>query len=51
MYQHLHDRGPEGKEREQGIENLSEEKMTENFPTMVKEINTQVQKHSESQTR
>ena len=31
------------KEREQGVKNLSEEIMTENFPNLVKEKNTQVQ--------
>ena len=31
------------KEREQGVKNLSEEIMTENFPNLVKEKDTQVQ--------
>ena len=34
---------PEGKESEQGIENVSEEKMTQNFLNLVKEKVTQVQ--------
>ena len=34
---------PEGEEREQGIQNLFEEIMTENFPNLVKEKDTQVQ--------
>ena len=34
---------PEEVEREQGIENLFEEIMTENFPNLVKEINIQIQ--------
>ena len=34
---------PEGEERQQGIENLCEEIMTENFPNLVKEKDTQVQ--------
>ena len=32
-----------GEEREQGIENLFEEIMMENFPNLVKEIDIQVQ--------
>ena len=35
---------PEGEEREQGIKDLSEEIMTENFCNLVKEKDTQVQK-------
>ena len=35
---------PEGEEREQGIKNLFEEIMTEIFPKLVKEKDTQVQK-------
>ena len=35
---------PEGEESEQGIENLFEEIMTENFPNLGKENGTQVQK-------
>ena len=35
---------PEGEESEQGIENLSEEIMTKNFPNMVKKNDIQVQK-------
>ena len=34
---------PEGEEREQGIENLFEKIMTENFPNLVKKIDIQVQ--------
>ena len=34
---------PEHKEREQGIEHLFEEIMTENFPNLLKEKDTQVQ--------
>ena len=34
---------PEGEESEQGIKNLFEETMTENFPNLVKEKDTQVQ--------
>ena len=34
---------PEGEESEQGIENLFEEIMTENYPNLVKEKVTQVQ--------
>ena len=34
---------PEGKEEEQKIENLFEKIMKENFPNLVKEINTKVQ--------
>ena len=34
---------PEGEESEQGMENLFEEMMTENFPNLVKEKVTQVQ--------
>ena len=34
---------PEGKESEQGIKNLFEEIMTENFPNLVKEKNIQAQ--------
>ena len=35
---------PEGEEREQGFENLFEETITKNFPNMVKEKVSQVQK-------
>ena len=34
---------PEGEESEQGIENLFEKIMTENFPNLVKEKDTQIQ--------
>ena len=40
----------EGEESEQGIENLFEEIMTENFPNLVKKKDTQVQKLREYQT-
>ena len=40
---------PEGEEREKGPENIFEEIMVKNFPSMGKEIATQVQKHRESQ--
>ena len=42
---------PEGQEREQGIENLIEKTMTENFPNLVNKNHTQVQKAQRSQTR
>ena len=41
--QYLHHRIPPGEEREQGIENLFEELMTENFSNLVKEKVMQVQ--------
>ena len=34
---------PEEEEREQGIENLDEERMTENVPNLANEIDVQVQ--------
>ena len=34
---------PEGEEEEQGIENLIEKIMKQNFPNLVKELDTQVQ--------
>ena len=40
---------PEGEEGEQGIENLFEKIMTENFPNLVNEIATKSRKHRESQ--
>ena len=40
---------PEGEEREKGPENIFEEIMVKNFPSMGKEIATQVQKHRVSQ--
>ena len=46
MYQHLNhrgDRGVEGEEKEQEIENLFERIMKENFSKLVKEIDMQVQ--------
>ena len=36
-------RVPEGEDCKQGIENLFEEIMTENFPNLAKELNIQVQ--------
>ena len=43
MYQHRIIGVPEGEEEEQEIENLFEKIMKENFPDLVKEIDTQVQ--------
>ena len=40
---------PEGEEREKGPENIFKEIMVKNFPSMGKEIATQVQKHRVSQ--
>ena len=42
---------PEGEEKEQDIGNLFEKIMKENFPNLVKEIDMQVRKHKEFQTR
>ena len=42
---------PEGEEEEQEIENLIEKIMKENLPNLVKEIDIQLWKHKESQTR
>ena len=42
---------PEGKEEEQGIENLFEKVMMENFLNLMREKVTQIQKHRESQAR
>ena len=42
---------PEGGQREQEIGNLFEKIMPENFPHLVKEVNIQVKKLRESQTR
>ena len=39
---------PEGEESKQGIERLGEEIMTENFPNLMKEQETQVQETQES---
>ena len=41
---------PEGKESEQGMENLFEEVMTENFPNLVKEKIHKPRKLRDSQT-
>ena len=38
---------PEGEEREQGIENICEKIMKENFPNLVKEIDIQIQETQE----
>ena len=35
---------PKGKESEQGLENLFEEIMTENFPNLTKKLDVKVQK-------
>ena len=43
VHQHSHYGVLEGEEREQGIENLYEKIMSENFPNLLKEIDTQVQ--------
>ena len=40
---------PEGEEKEQEIGNLFEKIMKENFPSLVKEIDMQVQESQESQ--
>ena len=37
-FQHLHHGVPKGEEREEGIENLFEKIMMEDFPNLVKEI-------------
>ena len=42
---------PEGEEEEQETEHLLEKIMKENFPNLLKEIDIQVKKHRESQTR
>ena len=43
---------PEGEEQEQGIENLFEKVMMENFPNLRREKITQIQEsHRESQAR
>ena len=44
---------PEGEEEQQGIENLFEKVMMENFPNLMKEKVTQIteRKHRESQAR
>ena len=42
---------PEGEEEEQGIENLSEKELMENFPNLMKEKVTQIQETRESQAR
>ena len=39
---------PEGEEEEQGIENLFEKVMLENFPKQMREKVTQIQKNKES---
>ena len=42
---------PEGEEEEQGIENLFEKVMMENFPNLMREKLRKSRKHRESQTR
>ena len=42
---------PEGEEEEQGIENLFEKVMMENFLNLMREKVTQIQEHRESQSR
>ena len=42
---------PEGEEEEQGIENLFEKVMMENFPNMIREKVAKSRKHRESQER
>ena len=42
---------PEGEEEKQGIENLFEKVMMENFPNLVREKVTQIQETRESQAR
>ena len=43
-------RVPEGEEKEQEIENLFEKIMKENFPSLMKEIDIQVQEAQRVQT-
>ena len=43
MFQYLHYRGPRGEERERRIENVFDEIISENFSSMKKETNMQVQ--------
>ena len=42
---------PEGEEEEQGIENLIEKVMMENFPNLMREKSHKSRKHGQSQTR
>ena len=42
---------PEGEEEEQGIENLFEKVMMENFPNLMREKSHKCRKHRESQSR
>ena len=42
---------PEGEEEEQGIENLFEKVMMENFPNLMREKSQKSRKHRESQAR
>ena len=42
---------PEGEEEEQGIENLFEKVMMENFPNLMREKSHKSKKHRESQAR
>ena len=43
MFQHSHQRLPEGEEKEQEIGTVFEKIVKENFPNLVKEIDMQVQ--------
>ena len=42
---------PEEEQQEQGIQNLFEKVMMENFPNLMREKKTQIQEHRESQAR
>ena len=42
---------PEGKEEEQGLENLFEKVMIENFPNLMTEKVKKLRKHRDSQSR
>ena len=48
MFQQPNHRVPEGEEEEQGIENLFEKIMKENFPNLAKEIDFQEVQEAES---
>ena len=47
MFQHLNHRVPEGEEEEQEIENLFENIMKENFPSLSKEIDFHVDQEAQ----
>ena len=49
--QHPNHKDARGEEKEQEIENSFEKIRKENFPILVKEMDIQVRKHRESQTR